>query len=116
MMTKGQWEEDDDLYGEGSDLGDDDDMGGDELEDEADDSVSPPPPAPVVVPPASRPSPMSARTQGAPVLTRHPVPLSKSPRRLKVKPMSANMRSKWPDVTSCLLTLASGQQVMFVRG
>ena len=37
-------------------------------------------------------------------------------RRIRVKPMPSGMRQKWPNVVSCLLTLASGKQVMFVKG
>lgn len=41
---------------------------------------------------------------------------NKSRRNVRVRPMPVSMQNKWPDVTSCLLTLASGKQVMFVKG
>jgi len=94
MMSE-QWEDDDFLDDE-----DDEDM-----EDEA-----PPPPPPPPAPSSHRPSgnrPKPGNTANA--------GNSKNPRRLRVKPMSPGMMGKWPDVTSCLLTLASGKQVMFVR-
>ena len=112
-MSRGQWE-DDDLFGEGSDLGDDD-LEDDEVEDEPE-SEPPPPPAPA--PPSSHVRPVPAPSPASPARPRlvpNAPSAGKTPRRLKVKPMSSGMRSKWPDVTSCLLTLASGQQVMFVR-
>jgi hypothetical protein len=37
-------------------------------------------------------------------------------RRIRVKIMPVSMKSRWPDVVSCLLTLHSGKQVMFVKG
>lgn len=40
----------------------------------------------------------------------------KQPRRVRVKIMPVSMKSRWPDVVSCLLTLHSGKQVMFVKG
>jgi len=93
MMSE-QWEDDDFLDDE-----DDEDM-----EDEA--PPPPPPPAPSNHRPSgNRPKPGNTANAGN----------SKNPRRLRVKPMSPGMMGKWPDVTSCLLTLASGKQVMFVR-
>lgn len=37
-------------------------------------------------------------------------------RKIRIKPMPSSMQNRWPDVVSCLLTLASGRQVMFVKG
>jgi hypothetical protein len=36
-------------------------------------------------------------------------------RRVKVKPMPANMLQKWPDLTTVLFTLNSGKQILFVK-
>ena len=40
----------------------------------------------------------------------------KGKRTVRVRPMPPSMTQKWPDVVSCLLTLGSGKQVMFVKG
>ncbi len=89
-----QWEDDDDDY-----LG----------EEESTDMVD----LPVAV---SKPSP-------SPIVERRRLnhqnnspPVGKPKRSVRVRPMPAGMIQKWPDVVSCLLTLGSGKQVLFVKG
>jgi hypothetical protein len=103
-MARGDWEADDDWL---------EDEEGNDLDGEGD---SPPPPglasAPVAAPPPTpAPTPAQHRSRPGPA----PSPAAASTRVLKVKPMSKGMRIKWPDVSSCLLTLSNGRQVMFVR-
>ena len=114
-MAREPWDGDDWGDEEETDLGED-------LEDESEPPESvPPPPAPPPPAPGTPPSvrrlpvPGGARTPHTPHAPAAPSPSGRA-RRLKVKPMSATMRTRWPDVTSCLLTLTSGQQVIFVRG
>lgn len=100
---------------DGDDWGEEESDLGDDLGEDSDPPEMPPAaPIPAPGPPQGlrRASPAPVRTSPAPAA---PSP-SGRPRRLKVKPMSAGMRSRWPDVTSCLLTLTSGQQVIFIRG
>lgn len=102
-MSGGGWEAED-LIDEGEGFDDDD------LEDE------------VTVQPATAPAPTAHASTSRPVPsgprpTRSPNNQNGQPKRLlKVKPMPAGMRRKWPDVKSVLLTLDSGSQVIFVRG
>ena len=97
------WDDDDDMFGEESDLGDED--------------SEPEPPITVFSPPSPRPEPVvETAPLRRPFATKPAASLAPaSARRLKVKPMSSGMRAKWPDVATCLLTLQSGRQVMFVR-
>ena len=37
-------------------------------------------------------------------------------RRVKVKPMPSVFLQKFPDLVSCLFTLSSGKQVLYVKG
>jgi hypothetical protein len=87
-----------------SEWGDDDDM----FEGlEGEESPKPEPP------PLPKPPPLPSSSPKTP--SKPPLPTKSSIRRIRVKPMSAGMRVKWPEVASCLLTLDNGRQIMFVR-
>lgn len=82
----------------------------DDLEDDLPQPAGPANPPLTVLNPSpssqARPSPQRVFTQ---------TPQNGTKRAIKVKPMSATMRNKWPDVVSCILTMANGRQVVFVR-
>ena len=91
------WDEDDELFGdeEESDLGDEE-------------------PAKVQPIVEMKSSPYVTRTLPS-ISGRHEKPKNGA-RRVKVKPMPAGIKSKWPNVVSMLLTTDSGKQVLFVKG
>lgn len=109
-MGRADWEDGDDWLEdeEGNDL-DGDDESPPAL---ATANTQPAPPLMANAPPRPRPGPFVATPQ---VRAQPLAPNGGSTRVLKVKPMSKGMRSKWPDVSSCLLTMSNGRQVMFVR-
>jgi hypothetical protein len=99
---------------------DDDDMFSDDLEDDGEDSETgddgedapkPAPPVPAPSIPVVQPLNLGLR------LSPKPAPSSqiRKARRVRVKPMSAGMKLKWPEVATCLLTLDNGRQILFVR-
>lgn len=97
-----QWEDDDFFDGD-----EETDMGDEALEESQNVKRS----EPVLI--------SSRETVSAPVKTtqvnREDRPLVRK-RKIRIKPMPSSMQNRWPDVVSCLLTLASGRQVMFVKG
>lgn len=90
-MPRQDWEDDDDLFSG--------------LEDERAE-IAPIAAAPTIIR-VSPPAPSHP--------TKHAAPPKATKRVLRVKPMTAAMRLKWPDVSTCLLTLDTGRQIIFVR-
>lgn len=92
----------------------DDDYSGEESTDMGDE-----PPTPVALKALpenepSRPYPARQVTVGRPNLQRQQN--GKGRRTVRVRPMPPGMSAKWPDISSCLITLNSGKQVLFVKG
>lgn len=104
-MSGSGWENDDDFLDDGE--------GDDDYEDDA---------ATAVAAPAASTATASAPRPSTPAATQRPrngqtrFPNGQPARQVKVKPMPTGMRRKWPDVRSVILTLDSGNQVVFFRG
>ena len=107
-MSRPDWDESDPFDDEGGELFAD---GGEAFAASPEPEPSPPS-LPLSSPAPSAPT-LAARVETRP--KRRSPPSPSSPRRMRVRPMPGSMRSRWPDVVSCILTLADGRQVVFVR-
>ncbi len=92
---------------------DDDDDWSDE-EETTDGMGDDEPAVPALAPATIRPRVQSNLTMGMGLNDGKPRQKTEG-RRVRVKPMPNGMRTKWPDLVSCLMTMANGKQVLLVK-